>query len=69
MKKIFKSLIEKLTGTAGTTGTPIDMTLGGGPRIMRTAEPDSTLEFNAFWERIARLNGNTLVPAERTATP
>lgn len=55
MKKI-KSFIERIAGLHQTAGTPVNLVYGGGPRIQSTVEPDETLGFNEFWERVYKLN-------------
>ena len=56
MKKIFKSLIDRLQGFDPSIGEPIDLTYGGGARVMSTVNPDQELSYNEFWERIYSMN-------------
>lgn len=58
MKKIIKSVIERLAGLHQTAGTPVNLEFGGGPRIQSTVVPDETLGFNEFWARVYKLNGH-----------
>lgn len=56
MKKIFKSLIDRLQGFDPSIGEPIDLTYGGGARVQSTVNPDQELGYNEFWERIYAMN-------------
>jgi hypothetical protein len=58
MKKIIKSVIERLAGLDQTAGTPVNLEFGGGPRLQSTVVPDETLGFNEFWTRVYKLNGH-----------